>query len=277
MMHPDRFFSPVPAVRDVARALYARVAGRPLVCPHGHVEPRILAEDTPFPDPAALLVIPDHYVVRMLYSQGVPMESLGVPRRDGGPVEQDPRRIWQTFADHFHLFRGTPSGVWLAHELEQVFGVTERIDGASAMRVYDRIAGCLAMPAFRPRALFDRFRIEVLCTTDAAGDSLEWHQRLRASGWKGDVRPTFRPDLAIALTHPGWRTELDRISAASGIDVRSYTAYIQAIENRRAFFKTLGASATDHAVLTPWTERLPDADASAIFDRALAGRASDDD
>jgi glucuronate isomerase len=277
MMHPDRFFSPVPAVRDLARGLYARVAERPLVCPHGHVDPRILAEDTPFPDPASLIVIPDHYVVRMLYSQGVPMEALGVPRRDGGTAEQDPRRIWQTFADHFHLFRGTPSGVWLTQELEQVFGVAERLDGASAMRVYDRIAGQLATPAFRPRALFETFRIEVLCTTDAAGDSLEWHRRLRASGWRGDVRPTFRPDLAIALTHPGWRAEIDRISDLSGVDVRSYATYIQALEERRAFFKSLGASATDHAVVTPWTERLAESEAATIFDRAREGRASDDD
>jgi glucuronate isomerase len=150
MMHPDRFFSPIADVRDIARALYARVADRPLVCPHGHVDPRMLAEDSPFPDPAALIVVPDHYVVRMLYSQGVPMEALGVPRRDGGAVETDPRRIWQTFADHFHLFRATPSGIWLAHEFEHVFGIRERLDGASAMRVYDRIAEQLAMQPATP-------------------------------------------------------------------------------------------------------------------------------
>jgi glucuronate isomerase len=277
MMHPDRFFSPIPAVREAARGLYARVANAPLVCPHGHVDPRILAEDTPFPDPAALIVVPDHYVVRMLYSQGVPMEALGVPRRDGGPVERDPRRIWQRFAEHFHLFRGTPSGVWLGHEFEHVFGITERLDGTSAMRIYDRIAEQLATPAFRPRALFDRFRIEVLCTTDAAGDSLEWHKAIRASRWAGDVRPTFRPDLAIALTHPGWRAEIDRIAAAGGIAIDSYARYIEALENRRAFFKSLGASATDHAVVTPWTERLPDQTVAAIFERALSGRATADD
>jgi glucuronate isomerase len=277
MMHPDRFFSPVPEIRAIARGLYARVANAPLVCPHGHVEPRILAEDTPFPDPATLIVIPDHYVVRMLYSQGVPMESLGVPRRDGGPVETDPRKIWQQFADHFHLFRGTPSGVWLGHELESVFGVTERLDASSAMTIYDRIAEQLATPGFRPRALFERFRISVLCTTDAAGDSLEWHQRIKDSGWTGDVRPTFRPDLAIALTNPGWRAEIDRIADRSGIAIDSYARYIAALENRRAFFRSMGASATDHAVVTPWTERLADATAGAIFDRALAGRATADD
>src|SRR5436190_2428175 len=277
MMHPDRFFSPIPEVRGIARTLYARVADRPLVCPHGHVDPQVLAQDTPFPDPAALIVIPDHYLLRMLYSQGVPMEALGVPRRDGGAVETDPRRIWQTFAEHFHLFRGTPSGVWLRHELEDVFGVQERLDGGSALRTYDRVAEHLATPAVRPRALFERFRIEVLCTTDAAGDSLWWHQQLRASGWAGDVRPTFRPDLAIAVTSPGWKGEITRIAEASGVEIDSYASYIRALEHRRAVFKSLGASATDHAVVTPWTERLPDASASAIFDRALAGTATADD
>lgn len=277
MIHPDRFFSPIPEVRAIARGLYARVAEAPLICPHGHVDPRILAEDTPFPDPAALIVIPDHYVVRMLYSQGVPMESLGVTRRDGGPVESDPRRIWQQFADHFHLFRGTPSGAWLAHEFESVFGIAERLDGASGMRIYDRIAGQLTTPAFRPRALFERFGIEVLCTTDAASDPLTWHQAIRASGWRGDVRPTFRPDLAIALRHPDWRAEIDRIAQLSHIDITSYAAYIRALEDRRAFFKSLGASATDHAVVVPRTERLGDAAAQAIFARALRGAATEDD
>jgi glucuronate isomerase len=173
MLNPNRYFSPVPAVREIARGLYDRVADLPLVCPHGHVDPRILAEDAPFPNPAALIVVPDHYLLRMLYSQGVAMESLGIPRLDGAPTETDPRKIWQVFADHFYLFRGTPSGAWLTHELEGVLGITEQLDGASAMRIYDRMEEQLAKPEFRPRALFERFRIEVLCTTDAATDTLE--------------------------------------------------------------------------------------------------------
>ena len=172
MLNPDRYFSPVPAVRETARALYTECAGLPLVCPHGHVDPRLLALDEPFPDPASLIVIPDHYIVRMLYSQGVPMESLGIPRVDGGAVESDPRRIWQLFGDYYHLFRGTPSGAWLSHEFEGVFGITEPLTPGSAMTIYDQIQDRLRQPAFRPRALFDAFNIEALCTTDAAGDVL---------------------------------------------------------------------------------------------------------
>jgi glucuronate isomerase len=264
-------------VRAIARGLYARVATLPLVCPHGHVDPRILADDEPFPDPAQLIVVPDHYVTRMLYSQGVPLESLGVPRLDGSPVERDPTQIWQRFADHFYLFRGTPTGAWLRHELEAVFGITERFDRRSAMHIYDRIAEQLRQPAFRPRALFERFNIEVLCTTDAAGDALEHHQRLRDSGWRGQVRPTFRPDLAVTLQHPGWRRELDRIAERSGIAIDDYPSFIGALESRRAFFKEMGATATDHAAETPFTSELSPGEANTIFGRALVGTVTADE
>jgi glucuronate isomerase len=277
MLSPDRFFSPIPAVRDVARALYQEAVLYPLVCPHGHVDPRLLALDEPFPDPATLIVIPDHYVVRMLYSQGVPMESLGIPRLDGGPTERDPRKIWQRFGDNFHLFRGTPSGAWISHEFEGVFGITEPLTGASAMRIYDQIEACLARPEFRPRALFERFNIEVLCTTDAATDTLEWHQAIRASGWKGVIRPTFRPDLAINLLNPNWRTEIERLGAQTGEAVTTYAGYIRALEQRRQFFKQMGATATDHAAETPFTTELSSTEADAILGRAFAGRATSED
>jgi glucuronate isomerase len=277
MLNPDRYFSAIPAVREVARALYQQVASLPLVCPHGHVDPRLLALDEPFPDPATLIVIPDHYIVRMLYSQGVAMERLGIPRTDGSPVESDQRKIWQLFGDHFHLFRGTPSGAWLKHEFEDVFGITEPLNAASAMRIYDVIESKLRQPAFRPRALFDRFNIEVLCTTDAATDSLEHHATIRQSGWKGVVRPTFRPDLAINIRYPQWTKEIERLSSATSEPVTSYASYIRALEARRAFFKAAGATATDHAAETPYTAELSTGEATALFERALGGRATAED
>ena len=277
MLNPDRYFSAIPTLREVARELYQQVASLPLVCPHGHVDPRLLALDEPFPDPATLIVIPDHYIVRMLYSQGVAMERLGIPRTDGSPVETDPREIWQLFGDHFHLFRGTPSGAWLTHEFEDVFGITEPLNAASAMRIYDVIESKLRQPAFQPRALFDRFNIEVLCTTDAATDSLEFHARIRQSGWKGVVRPTFRPDLAINISHPQWKKEIERLSSTTSEPVTTYASYIRALENRRAFFKAAGATATDHAAETPYTTELPTGAATALFERALGGRATAED
>jgi len=277
MRHPDRYFDPDPAVRGIDSELYARVADLPLVCTHGHVDPTILAGDLPFPNPAALLVVPDHYVFRMLYSQGVPMESLGVPRVDGGAVESDPRKIWRTLADHFHLFRGTPSGCWLADELEGVFGIKEHLHAGSAMRIYDRISECLAAPEFKPRALFESFRIEVLCTTDAATDTLEHHRKLRVSGWKGRVLPTFRPDAAVAILAPGWANEVQKLGALAGREIACFRDFIAALENRRAYFKSMGAVSTDHAVVDPYTAELPVSEAESVFSRALAGHADEAD
>jgi glucuronate isomerase len=275
LLSPDRLFSPDPAQRRVARILYDSIAGLSIVSPHGHVDPALLAgEDATFGTPADLFIIPDHYVFRMLYSQGVPLESLGIPRRDGKPVESDHRKIWQVFADHFYLFRGTPSGSWLAHELHEVFGIRQKLTGATAQTIYEELAHKLAQPEYRPRALFDRFKIEVLCTTDAASDSLEHHRAIKESGWPGVVRPTFRPDAVVNLLTAGWRGHLDKLSAVVDREITTAKALITALEERRAFFKQRGATSTDSGVETPYTEALSEAEAEAIFARALAGQAT---
>ena len=274
----DRYFDPDPRQKEIAQHLYNRVKGMPLICPHGHVDPRMFSDPRySFGSPADLLIIPDHYVFRMLYSQGIPLEKLGIPRRDGGEVERNHRKIWQTFADHFYLFRGTPTGVWLRDELVSIFGVEEKLTGESASRIYDHLATKLATPEFRPRALFERFNIEVLSTTDAATDSLEHHRAIRASGWKGRIIPTFRPDAVVNIDTPGWRKNIDALSQASGIAVENYRSFIRALENRRTFFKSMGATATDHGALTEYTGELTDAESDAIFQRALRGNATAED
>jgi glucuronate isomerase len=275
---PDRYFDPDPKQRKIARELYQSAANLPLVCPHGHVNPALFAdENASFGTPVDLLILPDHYVLRMLYSQGIPLESLGAPRLDGRPGEKDHRRIWRIFAENFHLFRGTPSGLWLAEEMRSLFGVEEKLNGGSARRIYDRIESRLGKPEFRPRALFERFNIEVLCTTDAATDPLLSHRAIRKSGWNGRILPTFRPDGVINLLTPGWKENIQRLGALSGTTVDSYPKYIAALENRRAFFKEMGARATDHSALTPRTQELSAGEARKIFARALRGRATRDD
>jgi glucuronate isomerase len=274
----DRYFGPDPKQKEVAQKLYDSVKNLPLICPHGHVDPRMFSDPNySFGSPAELLIIPDHYVFRMLYSQGISLEKLGVPRRDGGEVEQDHRKIWQLFAENFFLFRGTPTGMWFAHELKNVFGVDEKLNGDSAQRIYDHIAAKLATPEFRPRAMFERFNIEVMATTDAATDTLPHHAELKKSGWKGRIVPTFRPDGVVNIDILGWRQNIDALSQVTGIDVKNYRALIQALENRRAYFKTMGATATDHAALTAYTELLSESEADAIFQRALQGKATTDD
>ena len=276
-LHSDRFFDSDPAIRDVARDLYEAARDLPLVCPHGHVPPSLLAENRPFPEPTALILTPDHYIFRMLYSQGVSLEELGIPTRDGTAVADDPRAIWRRFAEHYHLFLGTPTRAWLDHSFYHVFGIRVRLDSDSAMHVYDQISERLQDPQFRPRALFERFNIEVLTTTDAAADSLAHHAAIRDSGWPGRVVPCFRPDAVLRIASSGWRAELERLQNVSEVEIRGYADFIRVLEERRQFFKEMGATSTDHAVVEPLTLRLSDADADQLFTRALRGAASPDD
>jgi glucuronate isomerase len=271
-LHPDRYFSSDPVQRSIARTLYEDVRGLPLVCPHGHVEPALFSKPTyTFGSPVELLIIPDHYIFRMLYARGIPLEVLGIPTQDGTPVETDHRKIWQTFAEHFHLFRGTPTGIWLTDALERVFGITDKLDGTSAQGIYSHIASMLASADMRPRILYERFNIEVLCTTDAATDTLEHHQAVRASDWQGRILPTFRPDAVVNLDTDGWRGHIDRLSEVTRISIDSYASFIRALENRRAFFKQMGAVATDHAALTAYTETMSAGAVERLFTAALHG------
>ena len=129
ILDPDRLFSPEPRQRAIARELYDQIVDLPLLSPHGHTDPRWFADNEPFDDPTSLLVTPDHYLTRMLYSQGVPLESLGVAprrRRVGEPVDPaPPRASGGRSPTHYHLFRGTPSGLWMNHVLHEVFGVDD--------------------------------------------------------------------------------------------------------------------------------------------------------
>lgn len=278
MLNPERFFSPDPVIRAIAIELYETIVHLPIISPHGHVDPTLFSNPkATFGTPADLFIIPDHYVTRMLYSQGIPLEALGVPRQDGGKVEQDHRRIWYTFCENFYLFRGTPSGVWLNHELSEVFGITLKPSAQTADTLYDEISDKLSNVAFSPRKLFNKFRIGVLCTTDAATDTLDHHKTIRDSDWSGRILPTFRPDAVVNLNTPNWQKNIATLGQVSRIDVHDYATFILALEQRREYFKNLGTVATDHACNTPLTLQLSKIEADAIFQRALRSSATEED
>lgn len=276
LLPPDRLFPADPGTRAIARTLYEQIAEAPIISPHGHTDPRWFAHDIPFADPAQLFVVPDHYVVRMLVSQGVPHSALGVPRLDGGTVETDPRVIWRTFAQHYHLFRGTPSRLWIDYSLETLFGIDEPLSVETADHTYDQIAERLADDAYRPRALYERFNIEVLATTDGPLDTLDHHKAIDQSDWNGRVIPTYRPDALIDPLNPDFVANLDALSDISGEDARDWTGYLAAHRKRRAFFKAHGATATDHGHLTALTADLPQADAAALFKRCQDNPSAED-
>lgn len=277
ILDENRFFDPDPTIRRIARELYERVKDFPIVAPHGHCDPAWFSENQPFPDPTELIIMPDHYVFRMLYSQGISLESLGIPARDGFAAETDHRRVWQIFGENFHLFNGTPTGVWLNHEFAGVFGIEEKLTGESATRIYDQIQKKLRAAEFLPRAMFDRFNIEVLTTTDSAESTLEHHQKIKESDWRGNIVPSFRPDGVTDLSNPNWKKNIEALSEVSSIDIDSYRSFVTALENRREFFKSMGAVSTDQGVFSPYTHELSGNDADTIFLRALRGDVTSSD
>jgi glucuronate isomerase len=272
--HPDRLLPADTGTRAIARDLYRSVKDLPIISPHGHTDPAWFAENVPFPDPATLFIIPDHYIFRMLYSQGVPLERLGVPRIDGGWTETNTRKIWRLFAQNFHLLRGTPSRMWLDYAFHEVLGITERLSPDNADRIYDQIDAQLKRPEFLPRALFERFNIEALATTENPLDDLRHHRAIRASGWGGRVITAFRPDNVTDPDHARFANDLPELGRITGEDTRTWDGYLAALRQRRRYFIDHGgATSTDHGHPTAHTENLSQDDAAALFGRVVAGQA----
>jgi glucuronate isomerase len=270
-LHPDRLFPADPDTRSIARRLYGEVADLPIVSPHGHCDPAWFAADAPFADPAALLITPDHYLLRMLHSAGVSLESLGVALLNGDAYETDPREIWRRFAAHYFRFAGTPSRLWLDFVFAEVFGLTECLDATTADAQFDVIAAALETPPLRPRALFERFRIEALATTEGALDTLGSHRALASSGWRGRIIPTFRPDGVLDPDQPGFRRDLMALGDLTGEDTGAWKGYLRALEVRRAVFRSQGAVATDHGPPTAATADLTPLEAEALFHKVARG------
>ena len=271
LLDDDRLFPVDEAGRKIARALYDSVRALPIVSPHGHTEPRWFAENQPFPDPAQLIVVPDHYIFRMLVSQGIGLAELGVPSVDGAPVETDGRKIWRRFAEHYHLFRGTPTRLWLDDTFQNLFGLDVRLSAATADHYYDHIADMLARDDFRPRALYERFGVEVIATTESALDDLAHHRAIRDSGWQGRVITTYRPDAVTDPDVAGFAENLDTLGDITGCDTGSFAGYLDAHRQRRAFFRDHGATATDHGHPTARTANLSAPAAAALYDRVKTG------
>lgn len=280
-LDPDRLFAAEGTERSIARELFAAVAPLPLVSPHGHVDPGLLAEDRPFANPAALFVTPDHYVTRLLHSQGVPFARLGLPRVDGvddETVERDPRAIWRLFCRHWRAFRGTPSQLWLTQGLHDLFGIRVRPSEETADEIYDEVNKQLAEPQSRPRRLYQQFRLEVLATTDSPLSDLAAHRGLAADpAWHGRVVPTFRPDDVVDVTSPDWPARMVRLAELSACDTGTYTGFVAALEQRRHDFRELGGTATDHGPPRAASEELTDDSAASLYQRALEGQATDAD
>jgi glucuronate isomerase len=269
--NPDRLLPADPGTRSIARDLFQTVQYLPIISPHGHVDAAVIAQNKPFPDPAALLVSPDHYVTRLIHASGVPLDRL----RGSKTAEPHSRAVWQEFCKAWPLFEGTASGYWLRTQFESVFFLREEISAETADASYDAISARLLEPGFRPRQLFKDFNIEVLATTDDPLDSLESHNAIAQDPtFHGRVLPTFRPDAYLNISHPDWSANVDRLIAAAGDGATGYAGYLTALENRRRYFVDHGAVSADHGVRTPATLKLDAGDAAKLFDRARSGHAT---
>ncbi len=273
-LHPDRLFPSDPATRDVARRLYATVKDLPIISPHGHTDPRWFAYDAPFANPAELLIVPDHYAFRMLMSQGVPLDQLGVPTVDGSATESDPRVIWRRFAERYCLFRGTPTRMWMDWVFAEAFGIDVQLGADTADHYYDIIDAALKTDAFRPRALFERYNIEIIATTEGPLDPLDHHRAIRESGWGGKVITAYRPDPVLDPDDPGFIANVQRFCAMAGEDAASFVGYLRAHEKRRADFRAAGATSTDHGHPSAFTANLPRAEIEALYAKVTTGPAT---
>lgn len=269
LLHEDRLFPADPATRAIAKRLHAEIKDLPLVSPHGHTQAAWFAHNQPFPDPAKLFVQPDHYVFRMLYSQGVPLGDLEI----GAPEVRNPRKVWRLFAENYYLFRGTPTRLWLDYAFQELFGLTERLSAKNADYYHDTIAEKLRTPEFLPRALYERFRLEVLATTDSPLDSLSDHRAIRDSGWKARILPTFRPDSVVDPDFDGFRQNITELGKQTREDTSNWTGYLHALETARARFQQLGCTATDHGHPTARTANLSRHEAANLYSAVLSGTA----
>jgi glucuronate isomerase len=269
LIHEDRLFPAEPSACKITRSLYAQVKDLPIVSPHGHTQASWFVKNEPFLDPATLFVQPDHYVYRMLYSQGVSLDELEI----GQPVIKDPRRVWRIFASHYHLFRGTPTRMWLDFSFQELFGMEERLSDKTADLYFDVISEKLKTPEFLPRALYERFNIEVLSTTESPLDSLADHQAVRDSNWKARIVPAFRPDPVVDPEFDGFAEGIATLGEQTGEDTSIWTGYLAALRKARLRFKALGCTSTDSGHPTAQTADLPLAEAAELFRCVLGGNA----
>ncbi len=276
-LHPDRLFPAQPDGRAIARRLYQLVKSLPIISPHGHTDARWFAGNEPFSNAADLLLTPDHYLFRMLASRGVSLDQVGVPRAAGGRPDGDPRSWWRVFARHYYLFAGTPSRLWFDWVLQEVFGLDGRLSADNADHYYDVICECLADDAFRPRALFDRFGIEVLTTTESPLDDLRHHREIRASDWGGKVLTAYRPDPVVDPEYHGFADNVVRLGELTGENTTGWDGYLAAHRQRRMFFMEHGATSTDHGHPTCRTADLAQRDAARLFARVLEPDPTADD
>lgn len=271
-LHSDRFLGVSEESRAVARRLFAAVEQLPIISPHGHTDPRWFANNIPFDNPTDLLLVPDHTIFRLLYSHGVSLESLRIST-SLETSKTDPREAWRVFANHYALLLGTPSRIWLDHLFAEVFALDLVLSPVTADDYYDQIDAQLKTEEFLPRAILDRFKIEFLATTEGALDPLDSHQKLAVDGLGKRVVSTFRPDDVIDPDANDFTQNLAQLAELTGENTATWQGYLAALGNRREYFSSLGATASDHGHPSAQTANLLPSECQRLLDKCLKGTA----
>ncbi len=269
-LHEDRLFSSDSTQKAIAKEIYDEIKNLPIISPHGHTDPCWYADNINFPDPTSLFIKPDHYVFRMLYSQGISLEQLGIEALDGRIVEQDNKKIWNILAENYYLFAGTPSQLWLDTVFSEVFGFDQPLSSETAMSYYDQINEQLQTDGYKVHNLLERFKIEFIATTEDALDPLIHHQKINQLKLKTRIVTTFRPDNVTNPDFPNFVSNIEKLGEITGEDTKTYHGYLKALQNRRTYFKNIGkATATDHGFPSAFTVDLSDQEAEALYNRLI--------
>lgn len=260
-----------PTARAIAQDLFGLVADLPIISPHGHVDPQLLLQNKPFESAADLFIYHNHYVTRLLHADGVDLGQLRLPS-SGSEVDlaAHAANAWQIFADRWHLFAGTASGYWFVRELRDVFGIDQEFNSQSANQIREQIEAKLLEPEMLPRALFEKFNIEVLATTDSPTDDLAAHSELAQLQLGGRVLPTLRPDAFINAQTTGWKQRIEQLLAMTG-KATNHAGFVAALADRRQYFIDHGAFSVDIGAESAFTTILSDAEAEQLFQLGLKG------
>ena len=270
-MKNDRHLTSNEKALPLAREIFAQMNKWPIISPHGHVAAELILENKQFSNPVELLIKPDHYLTRMLFSQGISYEKLDLPNKSAVVKGISPQEIWRIFAKNWKLFRGTPSRIWFQEILSKFFEIDEILNEVNADAIYEKISIVLAQPEFRPQHLLNQFNIEVLATTDSTSSDLQAHRKLLELDLNTRIIPTFRPDDVSDPLRKDWRQSIKDLSTITGVEIATFKNLLSALRLQRNRFSELGGTATDHGVLSANCISASDFEKERLFKELIFG------
>jgi len=247
-----------------ARRLYEDVRNLPVLDPHNHADAGEIVLNRNWLDIWQVEGATDHYVWELMRRRGVPEEKI--------TGTASPREKWRALAEVFPDFVGNPTYEWVHLDLRRRFGVDQVICAETADEIWERTAHALTLPEMRPRQVLAAVQVEKLCTTDDPTLRLPFHEAARQEVPSTAVLPTWRPDKLVDPTRSDWRERVLRLGEESGENVSVLAGFERALAATHAYFRRLGAVASDHGFTRIESRFVPRARAAEIYEAAWQGR-----